>query len=341
MRHLRSLLVPALLLASLVGCAHHVRFTVVRPAMLDASEAGNTFDVRLRGGRPDAVADIENQLRDRFMRSLNPAIRLIGQGGAVLVTGDVARHDATSEVYADATSCTRNVSFRDPRTGNMTSRSESYPCTIYHRNGSATLQVNFQIVLTGSNRIIFERGYTRTDSDRTSGNSIPGHVASGAVYEGSIPYGAQPPPIDFEGSFRSMRASIVDEFARVVLPYEDEVTVEFTDCGSAEGCDEAIHAIEAGDLAGAESIYTGILRGYDNEALAVAPEDLEIVADTLFNRGIVRAYLGSFELALADLNRAVELAPDEALFREELANIDALAEESDRLRHQMEVGEAE
>lgn len=340
MRHLRSVFALLLMTFGALGCAHHVRFTVVRPAMLDASEAGNTFDVRLRGGRPDAVADIENQLRDRFARSLNPSIRLIGQGGAVLVTGAVMRHDATNEVYAEATTCTRSVPYRDPRTGNMTSRSENYPCTIYYRNGTANLDVNFQIVLTGSNRVIFERTYSRSTSDRTSGNSVPGYAASGPVYEGSIPYGAQPPPLDFERWFANMRGQVVAEFARVVLPWEDEVTVEFTDCGSAEGCDEAIERIEAGDLAGAEAIYTGILHGYDNPALAVAPEDLEIVYDTLFNRGIVRAYLGSFELALEDLNRAVELAPGEALFQQELANIDALAEESDVLRRQMETGEA-
>jgi tetratricopeptide (TPR) repeat protein len=332
------LLVASLLFTSL-GCAHHVRFAVVRPAMLDASEAGNTFDVRLRSGRPDAVADIENQLRDRFARSLNPSIRLVGAGGAVLVTGDVSRHDASEELYAEATSCNRTESYRDPRTGRNTTRTVSYPCTRFHRNGSATLEVRFQIFLVGSNRMIFERVYARSTSDRTTGNSIGGASFSGPVYEGSIPYGAVPPPLNFERWFAQSRGEVVAEFAQVVLPWEDEVDVEFTDCGSAEGCDEAISAIEAGDLEGAEAIYTEILRGYDNPALAVAPEDMEIVYDTLFNRGILRAYLGSFELALQDLNRAVELAPDEDLFRRELANIDALAEESDTLRRQMEVGE--
>lgn len=332
---------PVLVALALVGCAHHVRFDVVRPAMLDASEAGNTFDVSMRSGRPDAVADIEGQLRDRFARSLNPSIRLIGQGAAVLVTGDVMRHDATSETIAEATSCTRSVPYRDPRTGNMTTRSESYPCTTYHRNGTAVVEVRFSIVLVGSNRTIFERAYSRSTSDRATGGTVPGHVASGPVYEGSIPYGAQPPMLNFEGWFANARYDIVEEFARIVLPYEDEVDVEFTDCGSAEGCDEAIAALEGGDLEGAERIYTEILRGYDNPVIAVAPEDMEIVADTLFNRGIVRAYLGSFEIALEDLNRAVELAPEEDLFRRELANIDALAEESDRLRRQIETGEAE
>jgi hypothetical protein len=341
MRHLLRLAPHALLALTLIGCAHHVRFNVVRPATLDASEAGNTFDVSIRSGRPDAVADIERQLRDRFARSLNPSIRLVGPGAAVLVTGDVTRHDATSEVIAEATTCTRSVPYRDPRTGNTTSRTESYPCTTYHRNGTAFVEVRFAIVLVGSNRAIFERVYTRSTSDRATGGTVPGHVASGPVYEGSIPYGSQPPMLSFEGWFADARHDIVAEFARIVLPYEEEVDVEFTDCGSAEGCDEAIAALEAGDLEGAERIYTEILRGYDNPALAVAPEDTEIVADTLFNRGIVRAYLGSFEIALEDLNRAVELAPGEGLFSRELANVDALAEESDRLRRQMETGEAE
>lgn len=335
-----SLLFTSALLAMLGGCAHHVRFTVVRPAMLDASEAGNTFDVRMRSGRPDAVADIENQLRDRFARSLNPSIRLVGPGGAVLVTGDVTRHDASEEVFAEARSCYRTETYRDPRTGRNATRNVPYPCTVYHRNGSAVLEVRFQIFLVGSNRMIFERVYSRTTSDRTTGNSVPGTGGSGPVYPGSIPYGAVPPPLNFENWFARSRGDVVAEFAQVVLPWEDEVDVEFTDCGSAEGCDEAIAAIEAGDLEGAERIYTEILRGYDNPVLAVAPEDMEIVYDTLFNRGILRAYLGSFELALQDLNRAVELAPDEDLFRRELANVDALAEESDTLRRQMEIGEA-
>jgi hypothetical protein len=330
----------ALLTLLLAGCAHHVSFTVVRPAMLDASEAGNTFDVRMRGGRPDAVADIEGQLRQRFERSLNPSIRLIGQGGAVLVTGDVLRHDATSEMLAEATSCTRNVPYRDPRTGAMLTRAESYPCTTFYRMGTATLEVRFQVVLAASGRVVFDRVYPRSTSDRVAGGSVPGHVASGPVYEGMVPYGARPPELSFEGWFADARFEVVNEFARVVLPYEDEVTVEFTDCGSAEGCDEALQLLSDGDLAGAERVYTEILRGYDNPSLAVAPEDTEIVADTLFNRGIVRAYLGSFELALEDLSRAVELAPGEDLFVRERANIDALAEEADALRRQMETGEA-
>jgi tetratricopeptide (TPR) repeat protein len=155
-----------------------------------------------------------------------------------------------------------------------------------------------------------------------------------------IPYGARPPELNFEGWFAVARSQVVAEFARVVLPYEDEVTVEFSDCGAAEGCDAALDLLEAGDLAGAERLYTEILSGYDNPSLAVPPEDVEIVADTLFNRGIVRAYLGSFEIALEDLHRAVELAPEEELFQRELANVDALAEESDALRRQMETGEA-
>jgi len=324
----------------LAGCAHHVRFTVVRPAMLDASEAGNTFDVQVRTGRPDAAADIESQLRERFARSLNPAIRLIGQGGAVIVVGDIVRHDAMSEVVADATSCTRNVPYRDPRTGRMTTRSENYPCTVFYRSGNASLEVRFQVVLAASGRVVFDRIYPRGTSDRVAGGTVDGHVASGPVYEGMIPYGARPPELSFEGWFAVARSQVVAEFARVVLPYEDEVTVEFSDCGAAEGCDAALDLLEAGDLAGAERLYTEILSGYDNPSLAVPPEDVEIVADTLFNRGIVRAYLGSFEIALEDLHRAVELAPEEELFQRELANVDALAEESDALRRQMETGEA-
>jgi tetratricopeptide (TPR) repeat protein len=172
--------------------------------------------------------------------------------------------------------------------------------------------------MLASGGLIYDRVYEGTDSASTS------------------ELNRAPLPIDGNAMLLALVDRAVNNFARVILPWPDSVEVEFTDCGGGEGCDEAFRALQRNDLQTAEAIYTRILGPYENVSTVPDEEDAEIVAETLFNRGVVRAYTGSYELGIADIQRALAIQPNHDDWRVELARIEALAAEQDQLRQQIE-----
>lgn len=293
------------------------RFEIVRPALLDASPYGNTFTVQpFDGVDRGAAYRAQAQIEQRIAHSLNPSIQLLTAGGGVIVSGTVLEHSYAEQTSSTQQTCQRTESYRDA-TGRTQTRSVPYPCVQIMRIGRARSAIRFSIALASTGQVIFDRVYEQADSAQTSAVDAP------------------PPPIDGAGMLTRLLDDSVEQFARVILPWPDTVEVAFTDCGGAEGCDEAFRLVTANDLRGAEALYTRILGPYDDPALAPSEQDADIVAETLFNRGIVRAYTGSYELGLQDLERALAIRPDEESWRAEFAQIEALAEESDRLRSQI------
>lgn len=318
-----SLASHALIFASIAlalaaaGCGSRARFEIVRPALLDASQVGNTFTVQPFGGVDQGAAyQIQAMLQQRITNSLNPAIQLVAAGGGVIVTGDVLENYYDENVTASQQTCSRSVQYRDAQ-GRLQSRTESYPCVQMTRYGNARSSVRFVVMVATTGQVVFDRTYQ--DSAQTSTSMTNG----------------QPPPINGRAMLDDMIHGFVAEFSRVILPWPDSVVVAFTGCGGADGCGNAFEAVRHGDLVGAESIYTQILGPYDQPTAQVDEEDRNIVAETLFNRGIVRSYSGSYELGMQDIQRALEIRPDEGNWRTELANIETLATEQDALRSQM------
>ena len=312
----RALLVIALALASF-GCATRARFEVVRPALLDASQVGNTFSVQPFGGVDASAAyQIQAMLEQRIASSLNPAIRLLAGGGGIIVTGDVVDFSYREELRGEEATCSRQVQYRDAN-GRTQTRSESYRCVRTTRYGHASAGVRFVVMVAATGQVVFDRTYQ--DASETSTSATNGRPAS----------------IDGRYMLDRLVESFVAEFARVILPWPETVEVAFTGCGGADGCGEAFDRIRGGDLGAAEQIYTQILGPYDAPGAALNPDDADIVSETLFNRGIIRAYTGSYELGIQDLTRAIEIRPGEARWREELAQIELLAAEQEALQSQM------
>lgn len=308
--------VVALALAS-IGCGTRARFEIVRPALLDASQVGNTFTVQPFGGvDPNASYQIQTMLEQRIANSLNPSIRLIAGGGGVIVTGDVMDHSYHEELQSVQQTCSRSVSYTDSN-GRTQTRSENYPCVQTTRYGTARSSVRFVVMVASTGQVIFDRTYE--DSSQTSTTATNG----------------QPAYIDGRRMLDSMVDGHVAQFAHVILPWPDTVEVAFTGCGGADGCGEAFEMVRGGNLAGAEAKYTEILGPYSEASATVDPEDVNIVSETLFNRGIIRSYTGSYELGMQDLQRALEIRPGERAWRVELTNIETMAAEQDALRQQM------
>lgn len=320
MRFPRSLLALFAVLA-LSACGARARFEIVRPALLDASPFGNTFTVQpLSGVDPGAAYRVQALLEQRIQSSLNPSIRMMAGGGGVIVGGQILDHSYGETFQQQMQTCYRTEYYRDAR-GQSQSRSVPYQCMQVTRTGTAHSAIRLTVMIASSGQLIWDRVYEGSRQAQTSAtNGTPAGIDAGSMLTDLVD-------------------TAVAEFSPVILPWPDQVEVPFTDCGRADGCDRAWAAVQASDLPGAEAIYTQILGPYDTTATTtVDEEDNEIVADTLFNRGIVRAYSGSYELGIADLQRAIAIRPQESDWARELATIEALAAEYDALRQQVETG---
>lgn len=312
----RALIALSLALTSF-GCATRARFEVVRPALLDASQVGNTFSVQPFGGVDASAAyQIQAMLEQRIASSLNPSIQLLAGGGGIIVTGDVVDFSYREELGSQEATCSRDVRYRDAN-GRTQTRRENYRCVRTTRYGHASAGVRFVVMVAATGQVVFDRTYQ--DAAQTSTTAT----------------NARPRAIDGRAMLDRMVQSFVAQFARVILPWPDTVEVAFTGCGGADGCGEAFDRLRGGDLEGAEQIYTQILGPYDDPSAPLNPDDADIVSETLFNRGIIRAYTGSYELGIQDLTRAIEIRPGEARWREELAHIEQLAAEQEALQSQM------
>lgn len=315
---LRSSLLLAALALALGACGSRARFEIVRPALLDASAFGNTFEVQPFGGVDGTAAyRVQALLQQRVGTSLNPSIQLLAGGGGVIVGGQILDHSYGESFSSSRATCYRTEYYNDSN-GRRQSRSVPYECTQVTRTGIAHSAIRITVAIASTGQVVWDRVYEGSRQAETSAtNGTPRGIDGG-----------------------SMLAELVDvavaDFAPVILPWPDQVVVAFSDCGHAEGCDAAWQLVQRSDLTGAEALYTQILGPYDQATGAVDPEDTEIVADTLFNRGIVRAYSGSYELGIADIERALSIRPQESEWAQELARIETLAGEYDQLRQQIE-----
>lgn len=311
-----SLVALALVLGA---CGSRARFEIVRPALLDASSFGNTFTVQpFSGVDAGAAYRVQALLEQRVMASLNPSIRLLAGGGGVIVGGQVLDHSYGESMSSNQSTCYRTEYYRDSR-GQQQSRSVPYSCITVTRTGTAHSAIRITVMVANTGQIVWDRVYEGSRQAQTSATN------------------GTPPGIDAGGMLTELVDSAVADFAPVILPWPDQVEVAFSDCGHAEGCDAAWQAVQHGDLPGAEALYTQILGPYDQQTGSqVDPEDAEIVADTLFNRGVVRAYSGSYELGIADIERAISIRPQETEWAAELQRIQALAAEYDTLRQQIQ-----
>ena len=307
------------------GCARTATFAVTRPAMLNAAAVGNTMSVggiAAPTGMPQdmqAAAEISADLSGRISHSLNPSIRLLAAGGGVVVTGAVLGNQYAESLEQNAGTCSRQVTYYE--NGQPRSRAESYACTNLRRVGTASARLQFQVTHGQSGQALFDRTYEDSATTATTGIISP--------YERR-----DPPPIDGGGMLHNLRANLVDHFARVILPWQESVTVEFEDCNGDARCRQGYDLVQAGNLAGAEPLFTQVIGTYQNATMPVPPNEAERIGEAFYNRGLTRSYLGQYARAVADLTRAISLRPDESDWQQELQSAQQMSHDQEALRQQ-------
>jgi len=315
-------LMAGLSLGAAGGCARTATFAVTRPAMLNAAQVGNTMTVggiAAPSGMPQdvqAAAEISADLSNRIAHSLNTSIRLVAQGGGVAITGAVLTNEYNENIEQVNRTCTRSVAV-----GNGQFRAETYACTDIRRIGQAHARLQFQVTHGQTGQVLFDQTYEDTASQTTVGIRSP--------YERR-----DPPGIDGFGMLHAVRAGLVGNFARVILPWQENVTVRFEDCDGDARCRQGYDLVRGGNLEAAEPLFTAVLGEYAAAGAAVPPNVAERIGEALYNRGVTRSYLGRYAQAVADLTRAIALRPDESDWNQELENARNMARDQEALRQQ-------
>lgn len=307
------------------GCARTATFAVTRPAMLNAAEVGNTMavqPVQAASGTPmdfQAAAEITADLQNRITNSLNRSIRLVAAGGGVVITGTLINNVYGEEMRRSEGTCTRSVPYYSQ--GRTQYRVENYACTTLTRVGTAQATIQFQVLHGTTGAAIFNQTYQDTAQASTTGRI--------SAYERN-----EPPRIDGFGMLHAVRANLTDQFARVILPWRENVTVEFEDCDGEARCRQGYDLVRQGNLAAAEPLFTAVIGQFSNPGLQVPADQTERIGEALYNRGITRSYMGNYSRAVADLTRAIQLRPDESDWQEELQSAQRMARDQESLRQQ-------
>ncbi|MCC7542953.1 MAG: tetratricopeptide repeat protein [Deltaproteobacteria bacterium] len=323
-----SVLAPLLATGLLAtGCASRATyFRVTHPATLDATAFGNSFAVAsFEGGYPQAASQIRRELEQRIAHSLNRSIRLMGQGAGLTITGTVVSNDYQERIDAHSGQCSRRVEAGRDAAGRMQYRTVQYGCTWLTRAGTAVARLQLGVMATQTGQVIVSQMYEQRRDATTSGMRSPYSDEN-----------REPPPIDGSSILRTLNSQIVDQFARIILPWQQVVEVELEDCDDDARCERGFHLVRSGDLRGAEGLFTQVI---DETAPAAAAPDpdgdtVERLAEALYNRGVARGYQGRYAEAVADLVRAIQMRPNESAWGQQLAAVRTLQHNQEALRRQ-------
>jgi hypothetical protein len=145
------------------------------------------------------------------------------------------------------------------------------------------VRVNYRVVDGKDGRVIFANWYEHWDTM------------------------INPNSTDVVNLMHNLRAATVDDFAKVILPWQEVVNEKFEKCDGDDRCKVGFNLAKNGDFQGAEAQFTQAIGAY--ESAQVPPDDIKRVSEAFYNRGLVRAYTNQFEGAVADLKHAIALAP--------------------------------
>lgn len=311
-------------LGASTACARTATFNVVRPAMLNAAAVGNTMTVGpVAAPNPahlPAAAEISAALQGRIANSLNRAIRLMPAGGGVVITGAVLANDYRETMERNSRTCSRQVQ-TGTQNGIPQYRTDTYACTDLRRVGTGLSRIQFQVTHGTDGTVIFDQTYEFGQQAVTTGIS--------SAYENRTPDYINPDALTGQA-----RAVNVEHFARVILPWQEQVTVEFEDCNGDARCRQGYDLVQAGNLEGAEPLFTQVIGAYAPAGSTVPPGEAEKIGEAFFNRGLTREYLGRYTQAVADITRAMQLRPDETDWQHELESAQQMARDQESLRQQ-------
>lgn len=308
-----TLLAAAALSAALAtGCARTIDFTVMRPAAIDLQPTGGTVSVGWiqANGRREAAADVRSDLQERIANNLNPNIHLLLDGGGVVVDGAIIEdgYDEHSETVSQT--CTKTVDDGVDSNGVSQSHQESYDCSYDVTVGVGVSRIQLRVLESGGDhRVLFTDVYTRSDSVTSPSSS------------------------DVTRLMHDLRDASVAQFAKVILPWRERVSERFKDCEGDDRCKKGFERAKAGDLPGAEALFTEVIGPFAAGG-AVPVKQRKQIAEALYDRGVTRAHQGRYAEAVADLEQAIALQPKRAKWPSELARVQELSRDHEALRAQ-------
>lgn len=307
---------------ALNACAWTARISVVHPAQLNTAPLGNTFSVAPFGGPfPAVAARVQTLVQDQIAHSLNPQHRLLQVGGGAVVDGEVLDAHATERIEVNERRCSRQVVSGYTSSGSALYRTDYYPCRDIYRIAEGRVQVAFRVTAALGGAVQLARTYTRTNTIRTTGFSSP--------FESR-----DPPFIDPNVLIDDLAVSAVNGFAPAILPWRESLQVEFERCAGDANCRAGFEAVQRNDLAGAEALFSRAVGNAGNPGAVVAPNDVDRVAEALYNRGVVRSFLGNYPAAALDLSLANALRPGRERWAVMRRNVDGLAADAVQLQRQ-------
>jgi hypothetical protein len=305
------------------ACARTATFRVTHPAMVNAAAVGNTMSVAgfsHNGAHAMEAEEIRGNLAARISNSLNRSIQFMPAGGGITITGAILANDYVENFSRSSRTCTRSV-YTTNSSGQRVSTTQSYPCTDLIRRGRSVAQIQFRILSTATGQVMFDRVYERALDRSTTGIE--------SAYESRMP-----DPIDFRRMLFDLRGELVDQFSRVILPWQEDAQVVFEDCAGDQRCTDGFELAKTGNLPAAEQAFNAVVGDFNSAAAPVPNEQAERIGEALYNRGLVRGYQGRYAQAVTDISRALQLRPGNRRWAEELENIQLLARDEEALRQQ-------
>ncbi|MBK7156564.1 MAG: hypothetical protein IPH72_33165, partial [Sandaracinaceae bacterium] len=311
MRTLNIQLLIALAVLS-TGCAPDAVFRVVHPAMVPTGEYGNAYTMgSFDGVNPSAPATYRQLVTAHIQQSINPAIHL-SNGDGLIISASVT--DDTFDVTARRQDASCNCAYDNGvLNGQRQYVYRPTPCISLVTEARGRSVVTFNVTDARTSTTVVSHTFTSSDSWTESALTAPNcqNVPPNDQYR------AQNPPAIGRQEMSSLYERNAADFARVILPWSEEVEVDLEDCDGDPRCGTARERLRGQDLEGAVRLYDEVLAGYSDPATPVGEDDLERVSEALYNRGVVRGYSSDFIGAQLDLERACQMNPSETDWREE------------------------
>lgn len=180
----------------------------------------------------------------------------------------------------------------------------------YTRTGTARVRVTFHIDDVETGQVLTSRTFQHEERTQTS-----------AVDRTPAPI--DPHPLVVRG-----REAVVARFMRSIVPYVETERAVFRKDGKLPQLETAITYCETGQWERALEVVTSAIELGERQGLPS-----KVLGMAYWNRGIISKYLGHYQQARTDVQRAFEYT-NEREFLGELGRIDAAADAARRLQEQ-------
>ncbi len=294
-----------IVLFSFFGCGSTATISVLRPAQINAREFGGTMSVVPFGGHPDGARMVTLALVQRVRNADERFAIYVRNGGSLIIQGTVMDYEHAETVRQTPTACPRST-----RTGGHAS---GRTCYTQERRITAFVTVLFEVVhRTSGERLV---SVTLTDSESRTNRMIHTSVST----DGAL-------------MLQELTEGLMERFARVILPWREEVRIRFGRCGDASShCEEGVQAMRAGNYRLAARAFRAAVRQLRRDGARGRNRPL---AQANWNLGLAYEYAGDYERALRSIRRARRHDPRNDDYRRELRNIRRLEDDREELLRQ-------